>query len=62
MRELKVAMRALGFAVSSEDVKAIMTEYDADGSGEIEWDEFLNIMHDMTQGSFLDRVTGWGFF
>ena len=35
---------------------------DADGSGEIEWDEFLNIMHDMTQGSFLDRVTGWGFF
>ena len=44
MRELKVAMRALGYAVSSEDVKAIMTEYDADGSGEIEYPEFRNVM------------------
>ena len=46
MRELKVAMRALGFAVSSEDVKAIMTEYDVDGSGEIEYPEFRNVMRD----------------
>jgi len=49
-------------AMTKKNVARVVAIYDADGSGEIEWDEFLNIMHDMTQGSFLDRVTGWGFF
>lgn len=45
-RELKVAMRALGFGVSSEDVAAIMREYDRDESGGIEFDEFRDIMRE----------------
>lgn len=45
-RELKVAMRALGFAVKSEDVQKIMREYDRDGSGSIEFGEFREIMRE----------------
>lgn len=39
-------MRALGFGVSSEDVAAIMREYDRDESGGIEFDEFRDIMRE----------------
>mmetsp|Transcript_62758 Transcript_62758/g.198752 ORF Transcript_62758/g.198752 Transcript_62758/m.198752 type:complete len:108 (-) Transcript_62758:1024-1347(-) len=42
-RELKVAMRALGFAVKKEEVKKIMSEYDRDDTGTIEFPEFLEI-------------------
>ena len=45
-RELKVAMRALGFAVKSEQVQKIMREYDRDGSGAIEFSEFREIMRE----------------
>ena len=45
-RELKVAMRALGIGVSSEEVTAIMREYDRDKSGGIEFDEFRDIMRE----------------
>ena len=45
-RELKVAMRALGFAVKSEEVQKIMREYDRDGSGSIEFGEFREIMRE----------------
>ena len=64
--EIDVVSRKPGEGVKRAFDKNVLTQtfrtFDADGSGEIEWDEFLNIMHDMTQGSFLDRVTGWGFF
>lgn len=46
MRELKTAMRALGFAVKKDDVKAIMREYDKDDSGSIEYLEFRDIMRE----------------
>ena len=39
-------------AMTKKNVARVVAIYDADGSGEIEWDEFLNIMHDMTQGAF----------
>lgn len=45
-RELKVAMRALGFAVRGTEVKKILTQYDADGSGKIEFDEFKEILRE----------------
>jgi centrin-3 len=45
-RELKVVMRALGFAVTSEDVQKIMREYDRDGTGSIAFAEFREIMRE----------------
>lgn len=51
-RELKVAMRALGFAVKGSEVKTILKNYDRDDSGKIEFDEFLEIMREkMTERS-----------
>lgn len=43
-RELKVAMRALGFPVRKEDLKALLKQYDKDDSSSIEFDEFKQIM------------------
>ena len=40
LKELKVAMRALGFNPTGAEVKAMMEEVDADGSGAIDFDEF----------------------
>ena len=45
-RELKVALRALGFAVNSEQVREIMREYDRDGAGAIAFGEFREIMRE----------------
>jgi len=42
--ELKVAIRALGFDVKKEEVQRIMAEVDHEGSGQIEFPEFLSIM------------------
>ena len=44
--ELKVAMRALGFDVKKQEVLQIMRDYCEDGSGQIDFDEFLQIMTD----------------
>merc|ERR1711959_487206 len=43
-RELKAAMRALGFEVKKEELKKMITDIDADGSGQIEFPEFLEMM------------------
>ena len=43
-RELKAAMRALGFEVKKEELKKMITDIDADGSGSIEFPEFLEMM------------------
>ena len=43
-RELKTAMRALGFATKKQEVLHIMQEYDKDESGKIEFEEFKLIM------------------
>merc|ERR1712093_653257 len=43
-RELKAAMRALGFEVKKEELKKMITDIDADGSGNIEFPEFLEMM------------------
>lgn len=42
--ELKDAMLALGFEASKQDVARIMAEIDKDGSGTIDFEEFLNMM------------------
>ncbi len=43
-KELKVAMRALGFEPKKEEIQKLISELDSDGSGQIEWEEFLKVM------------------
>lgn len=43
-KELKVAMRALGFEPKKDEVKKMISEIDKDGSGKIDFNDFLNLM------------------
>jgi len=43
-KELKVAMRALGFEPKKEEVKKILAEIDRSGEGVIKYEEFLEVM------------------
>merc|ERR1712098_194872 len=43
-KELKVAMRALGFEPKKEEIQKMISDVDDDGSGTIEYDEFLKMM------------------
>merc|ERR1712086_123268 len=44
VRELKAAMRALGFEVKNEELKKMVSDVDNDGNGTIEFSEFLMMM------------------
>ena len=44
VRELKAAMRSLGFEVKNEELKKMVADVDTDGSGMIEFGEFLEMM------------------
>merc|ERR1712222_79878 len=44
VRELKAAMRALGFEVKNEELKKMVTDVGNDGNGTIEFAEFLAMM------------------
>merc|ERR1711934_203145 len=44
IRELKAAMRALGFEVKNDELKKMVTGVDNDGNGTIEFVEFLGMM------------------
>merc|ERR1712216_504620 len=44
IRELKAAMRALGFEVKNEELKKMVADIDGDGNGTIEFGEFLGMM------------------
>ena len=43
-KELKVAMRALGFEPKKEEIKKMISDIDKDGSGTIDFEEFLEMM------------------
>ena len=43
-KELKVAMRALGFEPKKEEIRKILSEVDKSGEGIIRFDDFLDIM------------------
>merc|ERR1712216_645005 len=43
-KELKVAMRALGFEPKNEEIKKMIADIDKDGSGTIDFEEFLQMM------------------
>merc|ERR1712023_503673 len=44
IRELKAAMRALGFEVKKEELKKMISDIDNDGNGDIDFNEFLGMM------------------
>ena len=44
VKELKVAMRALGFEPKKEEVRKILQEIDRRGDGVIKFEDFLDIM------------------
>lgn len=43
-KELKVAMRALGFEPKKEEIQKMISDIDKDGSGTIDFSEFLEMM------------------
>ena len=43
-KELKVAMRALGFEPKKEEVRRILQDIDKHGDGTINFDDFMEIM------------------
>jgi len=43
-KELKVAMRALGFESSKEEIRKIILDMDREGNGTIEYQDFLDLM------------------
>ncbi|KAG8088443.1 hypothetical protein GUJ93_ZPchr0010g9767 [Zizania palustris] len=45
-KELNVAMRALGFEMTPEEIQQMIAEVDKDGSGTIDFDEFVHMMTD----------------
>ena len=51
-KELKVAMRALGFEPRKEEIRKILSEVDKAGEGNIKYEDFVDIM---TQ-KMLERV------
>ena len=48
-KELKVAMRALGFEPKKEEIKKMISDIDKDGSGTIDFSEFLIMMERLTK-------------
>ncbi|XP_043982405.1 caltractin [Gambusia affinis] len=44
IKELKVAMRALGFEPKKEEIKKMVSDVVKDGSGTIDFDDFLSMM------------------
>ncbi|EPQ04884.1 centrin-1 [Myotis yumanensis] len=44
VKELKVAMRALGFEPKKEEMKKMVSEVDKEGTGRISFDDFLAVM------------------
>lgn len=43
-KELKAAMRALGFTVKKAEVRKMIADIDKDSSGTIDFDEFVDLM------------------
>ncbi|MGH0126880.1 UNVERIFIED_CONTAM: hypothetical protein FKN15_032807 [Acipenser sinensis] len=44
VKELKVAMRALGFEPKKEEIKKMIVEIDKEGTGKIDFNDFLAVM------------------
>ncbi|CAO2621574.1 CETN2 [Lemmus lemmus] len=44
VKELKVAMRALGFEPKKEEIKKMISEIDKEGTGKMNFSDFLTVM------------------
>ncbi|XP_012877567.1 PREDICTED: centrin-4-like [Dipodomys ordii] len=44
VKELKIAMRALGFEPKKEEIKHMIAEIDTEGTGTISFEDFLAVM------------------
>ncbi len=44
VKELKVAMRALGFEPKKEEIKKMISDIDKEGAGTIDFNDFLTLM------------------
>ncbi len=58
-RELKVALRALGFDPTTEDVKKLIASYDLEHTGKIDFFEFLSILIAKIVVFFLPQQRFW---
>jgi Ca2+-binding EF-hand superfamily protein len=56
VEELEGPLIGLGFAESREEVKEIVDEVDDDKSGEIEFDEFLAIIHNSDANEKSEKI------
>ena len=44
LKELKAAMKALGFDISKEEIKKMLSNVDLNSNGEVEFEEFVRMM------------------
>ncbi|KAM8939493.1 uncharacterized protein RCH25_053154 [Pelodytes ibericus] len=57
VKELKVAMRALGFEPKKEEMKKMISDIDKDGSGTIDFEDFLALMtHKMSEKDSKEEI------
>ncbi|XP_056136530.1 uncharacterized protein cetn4 [Lampris incognitus] len=57
VKELKVAMRALGFEPKKEEIKKMIADVDTEGSGKINFSEFLCMMtQKMSEKDFTEEA------
>ena len=62
--ELQVVLEAAGRKMTREEVEAKIAEVDDDGAGELEWDEFLNLMTEEMRAKQTDEelIEAFKFF
>ncbi|KAK6473589.1 centrin-1 [Huso huso] len=57
VKELKVAMRALGFEPKKEEIKKMIVEIDKEGTGKIDFSDFLAVMtHKMVEKDSKEEI------
>lgn len=52
----QVAMRALGFEPKKEEIKKMIADIDKEGSGTIDFTDFLNMMTQKMVSAMLDKT------
>ncbi|CAM9277656.1 unnamed protein product, partial [Ectocarpus fasciculatus] len=57
-KELKIGLRGMGFRPTNEEIELIMREYDTDGTGELEFPEFCEIMASKQKETAIGDILG----